>query len=475
MTSVPRPSFTNRGFVAPLESDILTGVLADMNTAFGGNLNLSLETPQGQLASSNAAIIGATYDQFCLLTQNVDPAYASGRMQDAIARIYFLERLAARSTIVSAQCTGLAGVTIPVGALAVALDGNIYTCTGSGIIPISGSVTLSFECLATGPIVCEANTLTTIYQSIPGWDSINNSADGVIGVDVETRAAFEERRAQSVALNSRGSLPSVLGAVLALEGVTDVYVTENVSTGTVVIKGYVLLPHSLYVAVSGGDGAAIAQAIWSKKAPGCDYNGNTIVVVYDTNSVYTPPYPSYSVKFQRPTNLPIVMVVNIVNAAQVPSTAVVSIQEAIVSAFSGGDGGPRSRIGGNLYATRFYAPIAALGSWAQIVSLNIGSSNTAGASITASIAGTVLTVTAVASGTLAVGQTITDVAGTVLPGTRILSFISGSGGTGTYTVSLTQTVASGAAYASSADQNMVMVNIDQAPSIDANDIVVNYV
>jgi hypothetical protein len=57
---------------------------------------------------------------------------------------------------------------------------------------------------------------------------------------------------------------------------------------------------------------------------------------------------------------------------------------------------------------------------------------------TADISGTTLTVTTVASGTLAVGQVI--IGSGVLPNTTITAFGSGAGGTGTYTVSTSQTV-----------------------------------
>src|ERR1700726_4597556 len=142
-TNVPAPVFGPTGFTEPLESAVLAGVLADINAAFGGNLNQSLSTPQGQLASSLAAIIGEVNDTFIFYTNQTDPAFASGRMQDAIGAIYFLTRNPALSTVVSATCSGLPGVTIPVGALAKAGDGNLYACTGSGIIPAGGSITLS--------------------------------------------------------------------------------------------------------------------------------------------------------------------------------------------------------------------------------------------------------------------------------------------------------------------------------------------
>jgi uncharacterized phage protein gp47/JayE len=212
-TNIPKPTFGPGGFIVPATQVVLDGALADMQAAFGGNLNPALETPQGQLASSLAAVVDNTNATFLYYTQQTDPAYASGRMQDAIARIYFIERNPSQPTVVQCVCVGLAGVVIPVGALAIAEDGRRYASTETGTIPVEGSVTLEFACLEVGPIACPAGTLNQIYQAVPGWDSITNPADGVIGNDTETRPEFEERRRLSVAGNSIGSLPSVRGAV----------------------------------------------------------------------------------------------------------------------------------------------------------------------------------------------------------------------------------------------------------------------
>jgi hypothetical protein len=71
--------------------------------------------------------------------------------------------------------------------------------------------------------------------------------------------------------------------------------------------------------------------------------------------------------------------------------------------------------------------------------LLIGAS--AAAVVTGSIAGTVLTVTAVTSGTLAVGAVLSGTG--VTAGTTITALGTGTGGTGTYTVSISQTKGSG--------------------------------
>jgi len=55
-TNVPGITFGPNGFVAPVEQDVLAGMQADIDQACGGGLNPALETPQGQLASSFAAI-----------------------------------------------------------------------------------------------------------------------------------------------------------------------------------------------------------------------------------------------------------------------------------------------------------------------------------------------------------------------------------------------------------------------------------
>lgn len=472
-SNVPTPQLGPNGYTVPDQSAVLTGVFADMNAAFGGNLDPGPATPQGQLAASFAAIIGDADDQLVALFNGVDPAYASGRMQDAIARIYFLTRNPAQPTTVTCTCTGLAGVVIPAGSLAVASDGNLYSCTSGGTIPVGGSISLAFACTATGPIACPANSLTTIYRAIPGWDTINNPSDGVLGANVESRADFEHRRALSVAQNSLGSLPSILGAVLSVPNVVDAYVTENTTASPVTVGGQTLVANSVYVCASGGTDAAVAQAIWTRKAPGCAYTGSTTVTVTDTNSGYSIPYPTYTVKFQRPTSLPICFAVTMTNNTGIPSNALAQVQAAIQSGFSGADGGQRARIGSTIYGSRYYADVAALGSWAQIVSITIGSTNALAAVVTASVAGTVMTVTAVSSGTLAVGQFVFGA--NIAAGTYIVSLGSGSGGTGTYNVNVSQTAASATVNAVAASLNSIAVNINQVPTLNVGDITLTLV
>lgn len=108
----------------------------------------------------------------------------------------------------------------------------------------------------------------------------------------------------------------------------------------------------------------------------------------------------------------------------------------------------------------------------QTIASKSMSSATVGAVVTATIAGTTMTVSAVTSGVLHVGQTIQGVGVTL--GTIITELGTGSGGVGTYTLSVASTVATGV--------TMYGLNFSVLPSTDgafsgANtvDVIDNYI
>ena len=496
MSMIPIPTFSNTGLIVPTEPAILAGVQSDINAAFGGTLNPLITTPQGQLAMSETAVIGDCNNQFLQLVNNVDPAYASGRMQDAIGRFYMMTRIAAASSNVVATVNGAAGTIITAGALAADQSGDQWTATGAVTIPSPSSIIASingttltvtsgtpqqwqfvtglnlaantvilaqlspttwlinnsqtlgsqamitagagqqFACAITGPTALPIGALNSIVLAVPGWDTIYNADTAVLGNAVESRAEFELRRQQSVAINAVNTADAVLAAVLAVPNVTDVYVLSNplgvtsgavvvgtissftmtlssVTSGTVAIGqmvtgagvaqgtyitngaglswtvnisqtvssttlqcaqgGIPLLPHSIYVGVSGGTSTAVAQAIFGKMGgSGCDMNGNTTVAVQDTQYPYTPPYPTYQITYNILTPTPISVLVQCANNANIPTNAIAQIQAAIIATFTGANGSAPMRTGSTVFHSSFYAALFALGSWVQIYEILVG-------------------------------------------------------------------------------------------------------
>ena len=273
-SSVPRIQFTQAGVVVPEEQDILLGVQSDINSAFGGGLDQNLETPQGQLASSQAQIIADKNAQIAYISNVIDPLYAEGRWQDAIGRIFpgqGFSRKSATSTAVTCLVGGLPGTVLPSGTYAQDTNGNTYASSGDVTITEGSTATATFLNLLTGPIPCPAGTLNKVYQAVSGWDTLTNPRDGVLGQNVENRSDFENRRKASVEMNGGGAVGPILGSVFSVDGVLDAYAVDN-PTGGILSYGptnYPLAAHSIYVAAVGGLDEAIAQAIWNKKDGGC--------------------------------------------------------------------------------------------------------------------------------------------------------------------------------------------------------------
>lgn len=285
-TSVPAASLTDEGFVAPAETDILTGVWADLQASFGGNLTQTVNTPQGQLAMSETAIIGDCNDQLLALMNGFDPRTASGRLQDAIAYIFLLTR----------------------------------------------------------------NT-------------------------DETRAEFEARRQDTVAANSNGTNAALLGALLKLDGINDAYVADNNTDDEQVIKGVTVPARRLYISTSGASADDIGQAILTHKNPCSMTYGTSSVSATDTADAYNGNGPTYLFYYNEAADTDIYVNVSLTNSTSVPSTALASIQSAVLSVFDGDDDSDtKARIASEIYASAFYSSIAALGTWAKIVEITIGTS-----------------------------------------------------------------------------------------------------
>jgi hypothetical protein len=466
-TNVPAPIFGATGFVAPDEQDVLAGRLADFNAALGPELDLGLSTPQGQLSSSEAAIIGDAYAVFTWLMNMVDPAFSDGRMQDAIGRIFDVSRLAGQATQVTATCLGLATTVIPTGALASATDGRLYVNVTRGVIGSGGTVDLTFACQDLGPVSCPAHTLTKIYQSVPGWDTIDNAAAGVPGRFAETRAAYEVRRRAAVGWQANGPLGAILGAILKVPDVLDALVLDNPVGYARRLRGVTLGGNGIYACVLGGADRDVALAILQHKAPGVGTTGSTSIVVEDLNSTYLEPRPTYVIRFQRPTLAPLFMRVAIRRADDVPTDAETRVRDTVVPIFMGTGEEPREGIGTSVLASRYYPFVEALGSWAQrLVSIYLAYGTVA--TFTGALAGAVLNVSAVASGVLRIGQILRDDDG-VTDGVMIVGYDTGSGGIGAYLVSPAGFVASRTIRALKAGDEVIL-NLDQAPTLADADV-----
>lgn len=349
-------SFDNeKGFIAESVEDVRSAVRTVWVEAFKDPdlpaLNTSPETPQGQIIDAQTAAIMNKDNEFLFLANQFNPATATGIFQDALAQLYFLSRQPATSTIVSCTCTGLQGVVIPAGAVIQTTSGLQLINTADGQIGQSGSIILDFKVTDAGPVPVGAGTATIIVTQIPGWDSVTNTAAGIVGRNEESQREFATRIAKSVAINSQGSVNAIYAALANLSGVVAVVVLENDTDTAVEKEGVNITAHSICISIYGGNNDDIAETIYNKKDMGCGTVGNTQISY--TNSRGTE--FNYNILIPTPTSIGIKVTIN--NTANLPSNIQALVQQAVFDNFNGVDGSTPVAMAQTLYATRFVPSI----------------------------------------------------------------------------------------------------------------------
>lgn len=372
----------NTGFSVSEISDIRDEVAQDWVEAFKEEgkpeLNTDPETPQGQIIDSETAAIHQKDTELAFLAQQFNPQTASGRWQDALAKIYFLNRKPAINSSAVCTLTGLANTVVSAGSqVRSSYDQTIWTLAETVTIGSNGKAEGRFTCLSEGAIQAGAGTLSQIVTAVPGWDTVINPAAAEVGQLAESQSAFEARRYQSVALNGRSTTAAVYARVAEVNNVIAAYVTDNKTNVNKTVDGYTLSPHSIYVAVIGGDDDDIAEAIYNSVSAGCDYNGNTTVNVTDPNTGAVE-----SVTFMRPTQLPLYVKVTIQDDGNLPDGYKAIVQQAVYNNFYGldttttisGEAILRVIMNTDLYASRFLPSILNAGI-SQLLRVEISSDN----------------------------------------------------------------------------------------------------
>lgn len=348
-------------------TDVREQVRAAWQKAFAEDgkpvLDTDPETPAGQLIDSQTASICEKDNELLFLANQFNPIYAEGKWQDALCKIYFLERHPATPSSTTLTCTGLYGTIIPLGAQVRDDNNNVWECTKATRIGSDGTAQVPFACKLTGPIEAKAHSIHQIGTKVAGWDTAINEEDATVGCDEETQAALEARRYQSVALNSRSSVQSVYSRIASLDDVIFCCVRQNRTSAEQTIDGVKLKPHSVYACVLGGSDEEIAEALYNSVSAGCDYTGEVECVVTDPVTGIKD-----QVRFSRPATKNFGVRVRVRKNQDTPPNIEDVVKAAIYDNFYGLSNEyvgttPLQRVvgGDQVYASRFYPTLLAKG------------------------------------------------------------------------------------------------------------------
>lgn len=285
------------GVVVPDTADIRSEVEAEWRTAFGQDLPVDPETPQGVMITMETESRDALVRNNAEVANQINPDISGGIWLDAIWSLTGGSRMGAtRSRLNGVEFRGIANTLIPAGSIAtVSPSGERFRTLVNILLDGTGFATSTMEAVDTGPVSASAGALNEVASSVLGWEQVYNPSDAVLGQVVESDVSSRRRRRQTLALQSNGSPEAIISRLYDTEGVRSLSFRENITNATITIDGISIPGHYIYACVEGGSDSEVANALFQSKAVGPGYTGSITVPVTDQFSGQT-----YDVKFDRP-------------------------------------------------------------------------------------------------------------------------------------------------------------------------------
>ena len=296
-------TISSTGISSPSYADIYASLQASAQAIYGTDIYLDPDSQDGQ---QTAIYAQAQYDSnqaTIAAFNNYSPATSQGVGLSSAVKINGLQRETATQSTADLTLTGTAGTLVTSGVVGDDQSlGTTWMLPATVTIGSGGTVVATATCSQQGAITAAANTLTSILTPTAGWQSVTNGSNASIGAAVEDDAQLRQRQSLSTSLPAQTPPQAIYATVANVSGVTRPALYENDSGTT---DGNGVPGHSICLVIEGGNATAIAQAIESKKTPGCGTYGSTSETVEDPAGVpitinfdvlgYTPIYVSLTI------------------------------------------------------------------------------------------------------------------------------------------------------------------------------------
>lgn len=285
------------GVIVPDTSTLRDEVVAEWRSAFGQDLAVTSETPQGVIITMEVEARDAMVRNNAEVANQINPDLAGGVWLDALwALTGGSRRGASRSRLIGVEFRGTALTLIPAGSIAtVQGSGAQFYTVANILLDGAGFATGTMESVNTGPIAAPIGQLVEVASSVLGWEQVINPNAAELGRVVESDVSSRRRRRQTLALQSVSMVEAIVSRLYDVDGVRSLSFRENITDAPIVIDGVTLVPHSVYACIDGGADADVASALLETKSGGCAWNG-----LVSLNLVEPASGQIYEVKFDRP-------------------------------------------------------------------------------------------------------------------------------------------------------------------------------
>ena len=292
---------TSEGFT-PLSYAELETRIKDRLEVYSPGIDLSPESPDGQLVSITSFELAQVWSELNLVYNSYNPNLATGDGLRNIGLISGLQFGAATRSTVTNELLGTAGTVVPKGAIFTDGLGNEFETELAATIPASVTSTS----VLSGSILVDAGTVVNIKSPIIGLSSITQTQAGSIGAEAQTEEVYRNLRNRTVLRNYTGVEETIRARLLESLGIVQATVLNNDDPTTPLSDG--TPAQTIHVTVgelNGVSDADIAQVILATKGLGCPTYGSTTVVVNDTQG------EPHTIKFSKATSLQVFINVEI--------------------------------------------------------------------------------------------------------------------------------------------------------------------
>lgn len=313
------------GFRLPTFADAQAEVRAELGERLGYEIT-DETTLAGILADVFAEALVAVWESHYLAWLSFQLAAEGVSLNHVVQQVGIYPRSNAKSTG-SVYLIGTMGSPVPSGSQFTDDEtGAVWETLADGDADTPLGDLVPAQAVLAGPTAAGITSSFTV-SSVPGWTDVQFAADAIPGYLTESPAELRARHASVLVGEGKATAEGVpvRAAVLAVTGVTDV--TVEINDTNVIVNG--VAGYSMRVTADGGLDSDVAAAIWNSKRLGGGTSGLITVVVVDDDG------ENHSIKFSRPSVVPIQVDVTVTAGSGFPVDGQALVQAAITDFING--------------------------------------------------------------------------------------------------------------------------------------------
>lgn len=305
---------TAEGLQIPTLEKLVDDCATEQRATMHPLLDTDPEEPIGQLNGIFCSHLREAYEILAIAYNGADPDKAEGVQLEGVSALTGTKRgedtyskfEGSRRVQVNLD----AGKTILAGAATFSVDGDStvqFVTTEDVTSVLAGNYLVAARCTVTGPVHCNAGTLTVIATPIVGLNSVTNPFDAEIGKNADTDPELRVRREEELRATGAGTVDSLRADLLALklpdgtQPIQDctVFFNDDDFTDGNGLPGHSIEPMVYDGAVPAAPDDTIAQVVWNGKPGGTKVVGSSSGNAVDSLGV------TRVVAFTRPTLKPV--------------------------------------------------------------------------------------------------------------------------------------------------------------------------